>query len=296
MDEELLIVAGLHPAPDRYKGPLDRFTRLQIMMNRAAVRKFIPEDVTAMPSSSGTRSTPSTPSDLPPELTPSSSTPPPASVNPEAGAHATPIIEVVTSPEDSTPLPVPSEVPTSESHPPSPMPLPIEDLPSSHKRPRTSEEGAEGTPLSVGRPSEFIFPALVLTPRLDPQARAFNMSRTVNRADVEALATHTYPGLENFVLAQASIIPVAITTMTEKYANSLRVTEMLRRELNEAYTRGREEGAASAVALFKESPEYAIDMYHQASAFYIDGFATCLAQFKNVGNLPLGFNLSFVNV
>ncbi|KAK4421312.1 hypothetical protein Salat_2081700 [Sesamum alatum] len=154
MDEELLIVVGLHPAPDRYEGPLD-----QIMMNREVVHKFIPEDAPAMPSSSGTRSAPSTPSNLPPKLTPSSSTPPPASVNPEASAHETPKIEVVTSPEDSTPLPVQSEAPPSESYPLSPLPLPMEDLPSSHKRPRTSEEGAKGTPSSAGGAFEAHLPS-----------------------------------------------------------------------------------------------------------------------------------------
>ncbi|KAK4423359.1 hypothetical protein Salat_1918700 [Sesamum alatum] len=56
LEEELLIVAGLHPAPDRYEG---------IMMNRAAVRKFILEDVPAIPPSSSARSVSSTPSDLP---------------------------------------------------------------------------------------------------------------------------------------------------------------------------------------------------------------------------------------
>ncbi|KAK4417204.1 hypothetical protein Salat_2546000 [Sesamum alatum] len=37
-------------------------------------------------------------------------------------------------------------------------------------------------------------------------------------------------------------------------------------------------------------------MYRQASAYYVDEFATCLAQFKNIGNLPPRFDLSFVNV
>ncbi|KAK4424511.1 hypothetical protein Salat_1644500 [Sesamum alatum] len=64
----------------------------------------------------------------------------------------------------------------------------------------------------------------------------------------------------------------------------------------QAYARGREEGASSAILVFKESVEYADEMYRQASAYYVDGFATCLAQFKNIGNLPPDFDLSFVNV
>ncbi|KAK4413824.1 hypothetical protein Salat_2795200 [Sesamum alatum] len=171
LDEELLIVVGLHPAPDTYEGPLDHFTRLQIMMNRAAVR--IPEDVPVMPSSSGTRYVPSTPTDLPPELTPSSSTPPSAPINPEADVRATPIIEVITSPEDTTPPPV-----QSEGLPLEPYPLsPVDGLPSSYKRPRTLEKAA-----------------------------AFNMLKTVNRVDVEVLAACNYPNLGNFVLAQATIV------------------------------------------------------------------------------------------
>ncbi|KAK4427801.1 hypothetical protein Salat_1549100 [Sesamum alatum] len=62
MEEELLIVASLHPALDPYEGPLDRFTRLP------------------MSSSSGTRLAPSTLLDLPSSITPGSITPPPPSL------------------------------------------------------------------------------------------------------------------------------------------------------------------------------------------------------------------------
>ncbi|KAK4426464.1 hypothetical protein Salat_1415000 [Sesamum alatum] len=288
LQEELLIVAGLHPTPDRYEGPLDRVTRFRIMMNRAAVRKFIPDDV------------------------------------PE-----TPVIEVVTSPEDvpSAPLHVDAQQDVG-----SPLPPPVEDLPSSHKRPCVSVEGAEEvTPRLV--PSQPAFPALVLTLRMDPQARAFNMSKAINRADVEVLTPRTFTGIGNLVLSHASI-PAAITAMVEKYSYTLKNCEMLRRELQEAkayvqgrcaeietlsqeresklkeelealknqmvekdsqitmmmmenaairastmqaYAWGREEGVSSAVTSFMESVEYADAMYCQASAYYVDGFATCLA-------------------
>ncbi|KAK4424510.1 hypothetical protein Salat_1644400 [Sesamum alatum] len=230
LDEELLIVAGLHPAPDKYEGPLDRITRFRIMMNRAAVRKFIPDDVLAMRSSSGTRSAPSTPSDLPPELTPTSRTtpPPPASV---PCPQETPVIEVVTSPEDVPPMVPPADLP-QDVHPSSSLPPPVEDLPSSHKRPRIDVEGTEDAPTAAG-PSEPAFPAPVLTPRMDPQAGAFNMSMAVNRVDVEVLTPRTFTGIRNLILSHASVIPAAVTTMVEKYTYSLRNGEMLRRELQE---------------------------------------------------------------
>ncbi|KAK4426622.1 hypothetical protein Salat_1430900 [Sesamum alatum] len=64
----------------------------------------------------------------------------------------------------------------------------------------------------------------------------------------------------------------------------------------QAYARGRKEGASSVVSAFKGSSEYVDEMYRQASAYYVDGFETCLAQFKNIGNLPPDFDFRFVNV
>ncbi|KAK4435240.1 hypothetical protein Salat_0687300 [Sesamum alatum] len=333
LDEKLLTVAGLHPAPDRYRAP-----------------SIVLLDFVSFRSSHAfefwTRSAPSTPSDLPPELTPTSRTtsPPPASV---PCPQETSVIEVVTSPEDVPPVVPPTDLPP-DVHPSSPLPPPIEELPSSHKRPRIDAEGTEATPIAAG-PSEPVFPAPVINPRMDPQAGAFNMSKALNRADVEVLTPRTFRGIRNLVLSHAFVIPATVTTMVEKYAYSLRNGEMLRRELQEtkafiraqcaefeeqarerenklkeeldtlknqmvekysqiamltmenaaikastmqAYARGREEGASSAVLAFKESAE----TYRQASAYYVDGFATCLAQFKNIGNLPPDFDLSFVNV
>ncbi|KAK4429358.1 hypothetical protein Salat_1236200 [Sesamum alatum] len=320
LEDELLIVAGLYPAPDRYERPLDRLTRFRIMMNRAAVPKFISDDVPAMPSSWGIRSAPSTPSDLAPELTPTpTTTPPPSSV---PCPQDTPVIEVVTSPEDIPSMIPPTDLP-QDVHPSSPLPLSVEDLPSSHKRPRVEAEGA------------------------------FNMSKTVNRADVKVLTPRPFTSIGNLILSNASVITAAVTALVEKYSYALRTAEALRRELQEAkagvraqcaeieaqtrerennlkeeldilknqmvekenqlavmtmenaaikastmqaYARGREEGASSAISAFKRSSKYADEMYRQASAYYVDGFATCLAQFKNIGNLPHGFDLSFVNV
>ncbi|KAK4421768.1 hypothetical protein Salat_2127400 [Sesamum alatum] len=77
LEEELLIVAGIHPAPDRYEGPLDAYSRLRIMMNRAAVCKFIPDDVLAIPHSPSNRSISSTHCKAPSASVPRAVTPPP---------------------------------------------------------------------------------------------------------------------------------------------------------------------------------------------------------------------------
>ncbi|KAK4416969.1 hypothetical protein Salat_2522400 [Sesamum alatum] len=209
---------------------------------------------------------------------------------------------------------------------PFPSPPQVEVLPYAHKRSRIDETDVEDIPRLTEETPGSSFPIPVLTPRLDLKAGTLNMSRTVHRADVDVLAPPTKQGIGNFVLAEPSTIPTAITAMVEKYATTMRNAEASRRELLEshalaqvvkkngqiamlsmenevvralivqAYTRGREEGAPSVVAMFKDSPEYNTEVYCQASAFYIDGFATCLAQFKNVGNLPPGFELSFVNI
>ncbi|KAK4421393.1 hypothetical protein Salat_2089800 [Sesamum alatum] len=72
--------------------------------------------------------------------------------------------------------------------------------------------------------------------------------------------------------------------------------EVVRASAVQAYTRGREEGASFIVTAFKNSHKYAVELSRHGSSFYIDGFATCLEQFKNLGNLPPDFDLSFVNV
>ncbi|KAK4417205.1 hypothetical protein Salat_2546100 [Sesamum alatum] len=201
LEEELLIVAGLHPAPDRYEGPLDCVTRFRIMRNRVAVRKFIHDDVPVMPSSSETRSAPSSPMDIPPKLTPHSQTSPPAPSS-EPCTFETPVIEVVTSPEDVPPTTFPID---AQQEVDSPLPSPVEDPPSSHKRPRVSVEGAKEVPFEAGL-SQPVFPAPVLTPRMDPQAGAFNMSKAVNRADVEVLTPRTFIDIGNLVLSNASVV------------------------------------------------------------------------------------------
>ncbi|KAK4428865.1 hypothetical protein Salat_1186400 [Sesamum alatum] len=66
VEEDLLIVAGLHPTPDTYTGPrVVTSASVMTMMNRAPVCKFLPENVPSNPlSSSSTRSASATPSNI----------------------------------------------------------------------------------------------------------------------------------------------------------------------------------------------------------------------------------------
>ncbi|KAK4417051.1 hypothetical protein Salat_2530600 [Sesamum alatum] len=298
-EDELLVVAGLHPAPDTYDGPLDRFSRLRIMRNRAVVRKFIPKDVPAIPTSSGSRpvllddlpadlvpptETPSSsrflrpalPDDLPADVTPlagaSSSTwprtsPSPVSqVNPSPFPQGTPIIEVGTS-EENTTSQTPSDLP-----PISPLPPPVEALSSSLKRP-------------------------LLTPRLDPRASSFNMRQATHHSDVETLSRRLMQSLGSFILAQASTnqyrddgthsqerearlvdeleaLRVQLVEKDKQITVLTSENEVVRASTVQAYTQGREEVASSAVAALKNSHEYAVELSRHGSSFYIDGFAT----------------------
>ncbi|KAK4434936.1 hypothetical protein Salat_0656600 [Sesamum alatum] len=219
LEDELLVVAGLHPAPDTYDGLLDRFSKLRIMMNRAAVRKFIPEDVPAIPTSSGSR--PVLPDDLPADLvppTPRTSPSPVSQVNPSPFPQGTPIIEAGTSEENTTPQ-TPSDL-----LPISPLPPPVEALYS-------EETPSEGIPRSYEEAPGLIFPAPVLTPHLDPRAGSFNMRQATHHSDVETLSLCSMQGLGSFILAQASTIPAAVTAMTEKYMVLMKNWESLRKEL-----------------------------------------------------------------
>ncbi|KAK4421394.1 hypothetical protein Salat_2089900 [Sesamum alatum] len=257
LEDELLVVDGLHPTPDTYEGPLDRFSRLHIIMNHVVVRKFIPEDVPVIPTSSGLR--PVLPNDLPTDLVPPAGTPsssrhlrpilpydlptfltPPAGTpsssqprsspspipqaNPSPFPQGTLIIEVGTS-EENTPSQIPSDLPPMSSLPP-----PVEALSSSLKHPHREETPSEGTPHSYEDAPGLIFPAPVLTPRLDPRAGSFNMRQATHHSDVETLSLRLMQGLGSFLLAQTSTIPSTVTAMTEKYMVLMKNGEALRKE------------------------------------------------------------------
>ncbi|KAK4428864.1 hypothetical protein Salat_1186300 [Sesamum alatum] len=113
VEEDLLIVAGLHPTPDTYTGPrVVTSASVMTMMNRAPVSKFLPENVPSNPlSSSSTRSASATPSDIessgrgrspsrtPPVVGPNSASPSPTLSGYVDVPSEMPVIEVGTSPE-----------------------------------------------------------------------------------------------------------------------------------------------------------------------------------------------------
>ncbi|KAK4424201.1 hypothetical protein Salat_1613500 [Sesamum alatum] len=140
----------------------------ETMMNRAAVRKFIPDDVPTIPPSLGARSTSATPSDPPSSSVPRSVTPPRPQSYSAAFPHGTPVIEVVTSPEECTPFFTPQPIPLSSPVPPS------VDATSSQKRPRPLEDPSICPSPPHTASGSLTFSAPVLTPRLDPKAGVFN--------------------------------------------------------------------------------------------------------------------------
>ncbi|KAK4422715.1 hypothetical protein Salat_1854000 [Sesamum alatum] len=190
MEEELLIVAGPHPVLDPYEGPLNRFTRLQIMMNWASVRKYIPDDVPAMPSSSG------------------------------------------------------------------------RVLHSSHKRPRVDETPTEDVPISSEGTPETSFTTPVLTPHLDP--KMVILVHVSTSFSFQILATivvmeekHT-ASLKNFEASCQELLESRAQVVEKDGQIALLSVEneVVRASIVQAYTRGRQEGASSAVAMFKDFVEY----------------------------------------
>ncbi|KAL0448817.1 UNVERIFIED_CONTAM: hypothetical protein Slati_1438100 [Sesamum latifolium] len=291
LERELLVVSGLLQVSDLYEGPESRYARFRMMMNRAAVRKFIPDDVPAIPSSSGTRSASETPSDVPSSSIPPTTPTAPLPLGAASLPQGLPVIEVDTSPEAEA---VPFQ--TSLEDPPlSPISPPVEVTSSSQKRPCIEDPTGDDSPK--------VFPVRVLTPRLDPKTGVFNMVKATNRKDVEELLPRPMLGLGHFLLTQTSTIPAIVTAMMEKYEALERNFEGLRQELKTANTRLEErlirrdeEGVASGFAMYRNTQEFNDEVCRRGSSFYIDGFAVCLEQFKNLGNLPPGFDFSFLNV
>ncbi|KAK4422314.1 hypothetical protein Salat_1813700 [Sesamum alatum] len=76
--------------------------------------------------------------------------------------------------------------------------------------------------------------------------------------------------------------------------------DSLKNSTIQSYMKGREkglvEGKSSAVAAFKASPEYAEEVFRHGTFFYANGFIVCAKQFKNLGDLPLNFNYSFLDM
>ncbi|KAK4435089.1 hypothetical protein Salat_0672200 [Sesamum alatum] len=126
LEQDLLIVTGLHPTENTYSGIESHFSRLSVIL------KFIPGDVPSNPLfSSSMRSALVTPLDIPSnsharslfetreaqlDAPARSSSSWPAPSDPVEFPQGTPIIEVVTSPQlEETPLVPPSGSPTQHT-------------------------------------------------------------------------------------------------------------------------------------------------------------------------------------
>ncbi|KAK4428397.1 hypothetical protein Salat_1139300 [Sesamum alatum] len=176
------------------------------MMNRAAVRKFILDDVPAMASSSGTRSGSSIPLDM---------------ILHSLVRSLTQLIQCLLLVRRILSL--------------------LAILPQFLPRSRLCLHFTRGfvwrklqprAPLQVTLLIWF-FPAPALTPHLDPRSGVFNMSCTIHRSDVEALLSKSVLGLGSFILAQNSTTSATVTAMMEKHTTLLKEFEARSRSLLE---------------------------------------------------------------
>ncbi|KAK4412731.1 hypothetical protein Salat_2920300 [Sesamum alatum] len=223
MEEDLLTLAGLHPVPGTYTGPDSCYSHLQTMMNRAAVRKFLPENVPSNPlSPSSTRSASATPSDIQssgrgrsPSHTPSVARL--GSVSPSLPPTGqldftldTLVIEVETSPKgDTTPIP------SSLSFVPQ-----VEEGSSSQKRPRVEEvpqgeEAPSSDPPSAAASASFPLP--VMTPQFNPKSGVSNMCKAANKDDMEFLSGRSMESLGHLILSQTAMTPPIVMAMIERF-------------------------------------------------------------------------------
>ncbi|KAK4415479.1 hypothetical protein Salat_2655300 [Sesamum alatum] len=172
VEEDLLIVAGLHPAPDTYTGLKSRYFCL---------RKCLVKWPRSIPSCtpSGFRSGLISPNPIP---------------SPRIDVPIkVPVIEVEASLEAEAPS-VPSSPPFI-SH--------SEVGSSSQKRPRIEDLSQEEVPPAdttqvVPPPS---FPLPVMTPQFNPKVGVSNKCKAVHRGDVESLAVRPMEGLGHLLLS-----------------------------------------------------------------------------------------------
>ncbi|KAK4426461.1 hypothetical protein Salat_1414700 [Sesamum alatum] len=191
VEKDILIVAGLHPVPDPYTGPESRY--LQTMMNRAAVRKFLPENVPSNPlSSPSTRSASTTP----------------LIFNRVVGVD--PLL--VHLQRSGLTLLLSARFPRD-------TPIPPWRLPS-QKRPRVeevplAEEAIPPSPTPTAAPPSFPLP--VMTPQFTPKARVSNMYKATNKGDVEFLFGRSMESLAHLLLFQTTMTPPIVVAMIECY-------------------------------------------------------------------------------
>ncbi|KAK4421221.1 hypothetical protein Salat_2072600 [Sesamum alatum] len=183
------------------------------MMNRAAVRKFLPENVPSNPlSSSSTRSASATPSDIqwsgrgqspsrtPPIARLGSVSPSPPPIGQIGSSLETPLIEVETSPEGDT-IPIPSSPPFVPQ--------------ATHRGGTSGEEVPSSDPPSTAAPTSFPLP--VMTPQFNPKSGVPNMCKAANKDDVEFLSGRSMESLGHLILSQTAMTPPIVMAMIERF-------------------------------------------------------------------------------
>ncbi|KAK4417392.1 hypothetical protein Salat_2564800 [Sesamum alatum] len=130
----------------------------------------------------------------------------------------------------------------------------------------------------AGRPVEGLGPTALVPYYYDP--RHYSCHETRYREELRILKGQLED--KNRVLTMQSIEIDSLKNLTFK-----------------SYTKGREEGLAkgqsSAVAAFKASLEYIKEVFRQGTSF-ADGFTVCAEQCKNLGNHPPDFDYNFLDM
>ncbi|KAK4424202.1 hypothetical protein Salat_1613600 [Sesamum alatum] len=101
---------------------------------------------------------------------------------------------------------------------------------------------------------------------------------------------------EGKLRAEVELLRAQVVEKESQLAVLTMENEAMKTSTVQTYTRGREEGMSSGIALYKNSQDYADDVCSHGSSFYMDDFSTCLEQFKNLGNLPPDYDFSFLNI
>ncbi|KAK4416752.1 hypothetical protein Salat_2500700 [Sesamum alatum] len=103
---------------------------------------------------------------------------------------------------------------------------------------------------------------------MDPRASSFNMRQAIHHSDVETLSLQLDARddgarsreRETKLVDEREALQVQIVEKDGQVAALTLENEVVRASTVQAYTRGREEGASSAVAAFKNSHEYVVEL------------------------------------
>ncbi|KAK4421743.1 hypothetical protein Salat_2124900 [Sesamum alatum] len=193
LEEELLIVDGLHPAPDPYDDPKI------VSLDFKYPILFIPDDVHAIPLNR-TRSASTYPSDLPSSSVPRSNTPLPLQSYSSPFPQGTLVIEVVQS---------------------------------FKKRAYIEEVRNGSLPPLEATPDSIVFPAPVLPPRLGSKVGDFKLSQIVNWSDIDTLSIRLTPAIVTAMMEKYENMAKNLETTTLELQEALAKVLSLQRGLEE---------------------------------------------------------------